>query len=271
MSRTFELLRRAEQERAAAQAQQLELQREQLQSQILATSPTSETLAAAVAATAAAPEQNRRIVLETHPSAQDEISKLVHRLFLLPSGQKVVAFAGVDPGDGCTWLTARIADVLANRSARRVCVVDGNFRSPSLNDCFGVANGFGLTDSVLQPGPIGRFARPLRSNFWLISGGSATANGHTFMGSQILRARMTELRAEFDYVLIDAPAVTQTGDAIAWGHLADGIVLVMGANSTHRETARWVAADIAAANVPLLGAVLNKRTFPIPKKVYARL
>jgi len=91
------------------------------------------------------------------------------------------------------------------------------------------------------------------------------------MGSEILRSRMAELRATFDFVLIDAPAVSQGGDAIVWGHLADGAVLVLGANDTQRETAHWAATELASANVRVLGAVLNKRTFPIPDSLYSKL
>jgi len=266
MSRNFDLLQRAEKELEADHTREVERQREQLQKHVVMAQQTPASPESASAA------EQHRATLEMEAPARDEVAKLVQRVFLLPGACKVVSFTGVEEGSGCTWLISRAAEVLASQIAGTVCLVDGNFRSPGLHDCFGVKNGYGLTDAVMEGGPIRQFARPLgQSNLWLMSGGSMASNGHTFMGSEPLRARMAELRSAFDYVLIDAPALTQGGDAIIWGHLADGTVLVMGANSTHRETARRAAIDLATANVRLLGAVLNRRTFPIPDKLYARL
>jgi Mrp family chromosome partitioning ATPase len=53
--------------------------------------------------------------------------------------------------------------------------------------------------------------------------------------------------------------------------LADGIVLIIEANSTRREAARKVKENLKAANLPVLAAVLNKRTYPIPNFLYRRL
>jgi protein-tyrosine kinase len=53
--------------------------------------------------------------------------------------------------------------------------------------------------------------------------------------------------------------------------LSDGVVLVLKANSSRREAARQALNEMQSANVRVLGAVLNQRTFPIPEKIYKRL
>ena len=79
------------------------------------------------------------------------------------------------------------------------------------------------------------------------------------------------MRKEFDFVLIDAPPLTRYSDAIGLAQMTDGLVLVLEANSTRREAALQVAENLRAANIRILGAVLNKRTFPIPETLYNRL
>ena len=86
-----------------------------------------------------------------------------------------------------------------------------------------------------------------------------------------LRARITELRGEFDQVLIDTPPIHSYGDAILLSQLTDGVVLVVGSNSTRREPTRIAKESFDAAKIPILGAVLNKRTFPIPEALYRKL
>jgi protein-tyrosine kinase len=48
-------------------------------------------------------------------------------------------------------------------------------------------------------------------------------------------------------------------------------VLVLEANSTRRVAARKAKQALEAANVRVLGTVLNNRTFPIPEKIYRLL
>jgi Mrp family chromosome partitioning ATPase len=107
------------------------------------------------------------------------------------------------------------------------------------------------------------------SNLWVLPSGSPESAGA--ISSEGLRSRMADLRNEFDYVLIDAPPANLYADAISLGRLSDGIILVLQSNTTRREAALKAKESFEAANVRLLGAVLNKRTFPIPQNLYDRL
>jgi Mrp family chromosome partitioning ATPase len=86
-----------------------------------------------------------------------------------------------------------------------------------------------------------------------------------------LKARFEELRNDFDHVVVDAPPLTHYPDAIALARAADGFVLVLEANSTRREAAMRISENLHAAQVRVLGAVLNKRDFPIPDALYRKL
>jgi Mrp family chromosome partitioning ATPase len=86
-----------------------------------------------------------------------------------------------------------------------------------------------------------------------------------------MKERIAELRSAFDYVLIDAPPLNSYADAMVFGRLADGVVLVLEANATRREAAVRVTESLKATRIPVLGAVLNKRTFPIPSALYKRI
>ncbi len=92
--------------------------------------------------------------------AEEEITKLVQRVFLLSSKQPAtaaVAFCGVDQNVGCTWVCARAAEALAEHVSARVCVVDGNFRSPRLHEHFRLERGSGLADAIQSSQPLTDF------------------------------------------------------------------------------------------------------------------
>jgi len=202
---------------------------------------------------------------------REEIAKLALNLFLLPGAQnpRHVVFAGIESGAGCSWMCARVGEVLASQISGSVCVVDCNLRSPGLHEQFGVDNHFGLSDSLLQSNPVHQYVQQLsRKNLWLLSCGSATEDWHEKVASDRLEFRLKELRAAFDYVLMDVAPINVCRDGVVFGSAADGIVLVLKANSTRREATQKALQELKTANIRTLGAVLNQRTFPIPERIY---
>ena len=206
--------------------------------------------------------------------ASDEALRLVQQIFLLQTQEppRAVVFAGIDHGNGCSRICGAVAEALARNSRKPVCLVEANFRSPALPALFGTTNHHGLTDALLHDGPIRSFAKPMGHDMlWLLSSGALAADSPKLLSSGPLKTRLAELRAEFDFVIIDAPPLTRYADAIALGQVSDGLILVLEADSTRKKAAQMAAANLRSSNVSILGAVLNKRTFPIPEKIYSRL
>jgi len=203
----------------------------------------------------------------------EEVTKLVQRLFLLPGTEspRTVVFMGTEPGNGCSWMCARAAEVLAGQIAGSVCLVDANLRRPSMHEMFGIPNHYGLTDALRFNEPIANFTRPLsRANLHLLSCGSMEANSNAQITSDRMRLRLAELGREFDYLLIDSPALSICNDAVVLGCASDGVVMVLKANSSRRESAKKAVDELQAARARILGAVLNQRTFPIPESIYRK-
>jgi capsular exopolysaccharide synthesis family protein len=206
--------------------------------------------------------------------AGEESLRLVQRIFLLQSQEPphMVTFAGIDHGGGSSEICVRVAETLTKNISGTVCIVEANLRSPALPGMFGTTNHHGLTNALMTDGPIRSFARPVRGEkLWLLSSGALAVDSANLLNSKRLRTRLQELRKEFDFVLVDAPPLTRYADAIALGQLSDGFVLVLEANATRREAALKVSENLRAAQINVLGAVLNKRTFPIPESLYHKL
>ncbi len=104
-----------------------------------------------------------------------ELSKVVQRVFLLPGGEynHTVVFTSTDPGSGCSWICARVGELLASQVTGSVCLVDANLQSPTLHEQFGVPNHHGLSDALRQSGSIRGYVSQLsRRNLALVSCGS---------------------------------------------------------------------------------------------------
>jgi protein-tyrosine kinase len=212
--------------------------------------------------------------LEVEGLARTEVMKLVHRLFFAADSQgaRQVSFIGTEPGNGCSWICAHAAEILASQVAGTVCALDCDFHTPTLHREFQVENHYGLADALIGNGSIRQYARQLsRPNLWLLSSGSRSEDASSPLNLERVHQRISELRAEFDYILVDTAPLSFGNHGVVTGAWSDGVALVLKANSSRRETARKVLQELQAANVQVLGAILNQRTFPIPDKIYSWL
>ncbi|MFZ1005378.1 MAG: CpsD/CapB family tyrosine-protein kinase [Candidatus Sulfotelmatobacter sp.] len=212
--------------------------------------------------------------LKLEPKEREELTKLAQRIFLQPGADapRVVVFTASESGNGCSSICACAAELLAAQVTGSVCLVDANLRHPGLHEQFAVENHFGLADALQGTEPLLNYARSMsRTNLWLVSCGSSPEAALPLLSSDRMRQRITELRSGVDYVLIDASAMNVSNDATVLAAAADGVVMVLKANSSRRETVRKAVQDMQASHVRVLGAVLNQRTFPIPDAIYNRL
>lgn len=213
----------------------------------------------------------RRPLLPIQGRARSEIEKVVNRLSR-GSGEaacKVIVITSIEHGSGSSWICAHAGDLLAAGTDGSVCLVDANLSSPTLHDYMGVSNRYGLVDLLNDPAlNVKQAASKLAGrDFWLIPCGSTAEHSECLAQSDRMRDRIAEIRSAFEYVLIDAPPVGLCNDALALGQLADGVLLVVRAGSTRRDSARRLTAELTASGVKLIGAVLNDYASPIPEAI----
>jgi Mrp family chromosome partitioning ATPase len=206
--------------------------------------------------------------------AREEEIRLVQRVF--PSAAldapRIAMFSGLESKTGCGGTCARVAELLAARAEGPVCIVDANFQAPSLHEYFGMENLKGLAEATVESGPIQAFAQQIpEPDLWLIPSGKAAAKLRFPAMADGLRVRIEELRDTFKYVVIHSGPLRLETSAMLLSRWTDGVVLVLEANATRRDTARRAKEMLDAANVNLLGIVLSNRTFPIPDAIYRRL
>lgn len=204
---------------------------------------------------------------------QEEV-KLVERVFLSPDSgsNKVILFSGVDNAEGGARVCAQAAKTLAAKVHGSVCVIDADLHSRSLQRQLRVRSTPGLFEATMQGFPIRQYAHQIYfSNLWIITCGSDGGNSLVSLNSDHLRIKFEELRRQFDYVLINAPSMGMTANMTQFAQLADGVIFVVEANSTRRETTKRFKESLEEVRVRVLGVVMNERTFPIPESIYRKL
>jgi Mrp family chromosome partitioning ATPase len=202
--------------------------------------------------------------------AEQQIRWLVRQVFFSQErdAPRQVVFSPVQNNDiGAICL--QVGQILSDQVSGSTCVVEADAHAQELESV--------LINNGRQPGVGQKTFPPLRNSSQKISEQLWRVPLKTFLGDQQndlsspwLRERLAELRLEFDYTVIQAPAAGYS-EAALLGQLSDGMILVLQANSTRRAAAKKVKQMLLATNVRLLGAVLSERTFPIPQKLYRKL
>ena len=207
------------------------------------------------------------------PMRNDQISILVRRIFLDPRNSHVctVMFSGTARGVGCTWTCTNAAKALANSVDGNICAVDANFLAPSLHTYFRGELSPGLSDAIFDSAPPKQFARRFEdTNLWFLPAGSRCKRALTHADRLPLESHLRELRGEFNYLLVDVPAVAWGSFAASVGQAVDGAVLVLESSGVAPNVLRQARRHLDRARVQLFGVVLNQRA-PVLPSVLDRL
>ena len=229
-----------------------------------------QSAAAGAPVVAARPEESaaRSAPWSLESFAEQQIHGLVRQLFFpSPAPVRQVVFSAVDRETEVLPICLQVGEALSQQAPGSVCVVEAVHREQK----YGIVSepSFLASSPAKHFGALRDSAEQLSSGLWFMPADAFCGSNHDF-STIWLRARLAELRLEFDYTVLEGPAAAHSA-AAALGGLSDGLVLVLQANLTRRVTAQKAKERLSSANANLLGTVLTGRTFPIPQALYKRL
>jgi capsular exopolysaccharide synthesis family protein len=185
-------------------------------------------------------------------------------LFATQRGERagVIVLTSPEAGEGKTTVSTNLAIALA-QIGRRVILVDGDLRQPRLDEIFGTSCEGGIAELLESEDPVEEI--PLADfvfktsipNLSVLPTRAAGEGICKKLHSARMRALVERLRREFDSVIIDSPPMLHIADARVLGWLADGVLLVLRARKTTRESAFAAYDCLVQDGIHVLGTVLN--------------
>lgn len=163
-------------------------------------------------------------------------------------------------GEGKSTTAINVAAALAE-SGKSVVVVDGDLRRPSIARLAGVNPDIGLT-SLLRDGSVvdEMIQESGIEGMAVLASGPIPPNPVEVLGSRKAKQAIDALEASYDVVVIDTPPVLPVTDAAVLAQYVDGVLLIVRAGSTRRADVQSATAQLAIAQAPVLGVVLNDVT-----------
>lgn len=207
------------------------------------------------------------------PQTIEECRRMKYRILESDPKRKIKAiqFSSPRKGEGCSTVLTHFAITLASEG-ERVLLVDANLRSPHLHKAFKLKMENGLTDLVLGNQQLEEVIQETPyGNLRLITAGTPHSNPFMIIESALFYAHLEEMKTQVDWVLLDSPPVSSSMDPIAMAGKVDRVVIIIRSERTRWEVALDTKRKLEGGNGKILGVVLNDRRYHVPRWLYKRI
>jgi succinoglycan biosynthesis transport protein ExoP len=192
----------------------------------------------------------------------EAFSWLATNVSFLPrdSTGQVLVITSALPGDGKTTVATNLAATLA-RTGRRVLLIDADLRGGRIASALRLprAPGLGevLTGSVGRELAVTRLRLAEGPELHVIVAGCAGAAALQMLGSDHLGELIEWARPAYDVTIIDTAPVSAAADAALIASRSAGVIVVVRAGVTERSAVEFAMEQLAMAQAPIAGSVLN--------------
>lgn len=168
------------------------------------------------------------------------------------------AVTSTRPAEGKSTTSLALATTLA-RAQRRVILVDGDMRSPSVHHLGGVSHDHGLSNFLAGDDNIAALTFDMTDlGFTAMSAGPIPPNAAELLTGNRLTLLIERLLETYDHVVIDSPPVVGLADAPLIAARVEGVVYAVESHGIRSSLVRTALGRLASANARVFGGVLTK-------------
>jgi len=178
---------------------------------------------------------------------------------------KVIVLTSPGPGEGKSTTCANLGTVLA-QVGKRVLVMDCDFRKPAVHRLFGMRNLHGIVDAVAGERDLQKVYQSKMEGLTILPVGSKPPNPSELLSTKSYARFLSQVRQEFDYVLIDTAPIGLVSDAAILANHGDAVLLIFNAQTTRKRAVQQATRSLEAVGANILGTVMNR--FKKPKEGY---
>lgn len=169
-----------------------------------------------------------------------------------------IAVTSTRPSEGKSTTALALATMLA-RAHRKVILIDGDMRSPSVHHFGGVDHEQGLSNFLSGQNDIAPLIFQMRDlDFMAMSAGPIPPNAAELLTGDRLALLIDQLLGTYDHVIVDSPPIMGLADAPLIASRVEGVVYAVESHGIRSSLVRTALGRLASANARVIGAVLTK-------------
>jgi len=197
---------------------------------------------------------------EPHSPLVERLRGIRSQLMLLPRneiGSQALAIVSASRGEGRSLFAANLATVFAQTGSRTL-LIDADLRHGRQQALFKLPTEAGL--SALLTGRCGMEAvRQIHPDLELhvLSAGGVAPNPQELLSRPAFEALLARATEDYDVVIIDTPALTESADAQVIAARAGMALVLARRNYSRHRLLRAASASLAQTGVNVVGSVIN--------------
>lgn len=187
-------------------------------------------------------------------------------LFMSPDTPfKTLVVTSSGPQEGKSTTSINLGVAMA-QSGNRVLLLDTDMRRPRLHRAFGVPNELGISSLVVGEGTLDAAVKSTEvPGLFVLPCGPIPPNPAELLHTRAFAELLKAAAGKFDRVILDSPPLNAVADAAVLATQCDGVVLVLKAGKTNRESARRALRSLADVQARMYGAILNDVDLKAPR------
>jgi len=205
---------------------------------------------------------------------QGELSKVQGNILSAAENReiKTIVVTSCHASEGKTITAITMGYALSTGANARVLLVDANLHSPQIYELLNLDSAPGLSDLFISNANYKEVIRRSEfSNLMIVPHGTEISNSLQVFTSELFENKLNFLKQNFDYIIFDGPSVFGSSDISVIAKYFDGIILTVECEKTRWEVLREATENIEKAGGNILGTVLNKRKYYIPRVLYGKV
>jgi receptor protein-tyrosine kinase len=170
---------------------------------------------------------------------------------------RLIVVASSTPSEGKSTTAINIALALAE-AEHNVLLVDADLRRPVLHKYLDLVGQVGFSTVLSGAASLAEVLQKTKfPRLTVLTAGAIPPNPSELLGSLTAGKVLSELRGEFDYVIVDSAPLLAVTDSALLAANADGALVVTRFGKTTREQLAHGVADLNDVGATILGAVLT--------------
>jgi receptor protein-tyrosine kinase len=170
---------------------------------------------------------------------------------------RVITVVSSEPSEGKSTTAINIALALAETD-KNVVLIDGDLRRPSLHKYMDLIGSVGFSSVLSGSTSLSEVLQATKfPRLTVLAAGPTPPNPSELLGSMAANKLLTELRSQFDYVIIDSAPLLAVTDGAILSASADGAILVAKFGKTKRDQMSHAVGTLRDVGATLLGAVFT--------------
>lgn len=189
--------------------------------------------------------------------------------FSMPDQQlKTILITSSTPGEGKSTNAANLGVIFA-QEGKRVLIIDGDMRKPTLHHTFKTFNKVGLSNILAKKATLyDAVQETFIVGLNVLTSGPVPPNPSELLSTRALDILLLDVKKDYDLIIIDSPPLLSVSDSQILANKCDGTILILNTGRVDKKIAKKAKAILSSSHTKILGVVLNNYKTPSHHNYY---